>query len=107
MDGSTVVNSEKGTVKSITIKTVLGDDLTIKKPKKKPGKKKKKNPIVTTETGIGFQNKNYAGTMTFEELGIPNPNPTPVPATTPTPIPTPIPTPSPTPVPTEAPVSGK
>ena len=38
---------------------------------------------------------NYGGNLTFEELGIENPNPTPVPTNTPTPIPTPSPTPVP------------
>jgi hypothetical protein len=75
-------------VKSIKITNLFGDELTIKKGKKK----KAKNPIVTTETGIGFQNKNYSGTMTFEELGIENPSP----------VPSPIPSPSPSPIPTNA-----
>lgn len=59
--------NKKGAVKSMEITTVFGDPLTIQKNK---NRKKSKNPIVTKDGAVSFNNSKYTGTMTFEEMGL-------------------------------------
>ena len=61
VSGSAVLDN--GSVTSMKITNLLGDELTITKSRKK-------DPIVTENNAISFADKKYTGTMTFEELGV-------------------------------------